>query len=110
MLDVNDDDADLREGMAVLRMLITIGATLYFVIGTPVLIYQLNRHAPRIGQIVNLAFLSVFALLPFGALPSLVSLDSAVLMVAGISTCFGFIGAPVLAIVFTAIYQRFTRT
>lgn len=110
LLGTINDDSDLRDGMAVLQLLITIGATLYFVIGTPVLIYHLKRHAPDIGRIIRLALLSVLAILPLGALLSLLTLDPAVLMFAGISTCFGFIGAPVLAMVFTTIYKRFSQT
>ncbi|WP_298858184.1 hypothetical protein [uncultured Sulfitobacter sp.] len=110
ILDVFYDSADIRSAISVLGVLITIGATLYALIGTPVLIYHLKRHHAEVGRIMALSILSVLAMLPVGAFFSLVMFDPAALMIAGISTCFGLLGAPVLAALFTFIYQRFTRT
>ena len=110
LLDLIYDDADIRGAMGVLGVLIVIGATLYFVIGTPVLIYHLKHHAPRMGRIVSIALLSVLAMLPVGAVFSVATFDMMPLLFAAISTFFGVVGAPVLAMVFTAIYLRFLRT
>lgn len=110
VLDTFYNDADIHGAMAVLSILIAIGATLYFAIGTPVMIYHLKHHAPQMGRIVSIALLSVLAMLPVGALFSLVTFDMMPLFFAAISTFFGIIGAPVLAIIFTAVYMRFVRT
>lgn len=104
------NDADIRGAMGVVSMLIAVGATLYFLIGTPVLVYHLKHHAPQMGRIVSIAMLSVLAMLPIGALFSLVTFDMVPLFFAAISTIFGIIFSPVLAIVFTAIYVRFIRS
>lgn len=110
VLDGMNEAENLRHTISGVRIFITIGVTLYFVIGTPVLIYHLRWHAPRVGRIVGLSLLSVLGMLPLGAVFSLVSFDPGALLIAGISTCFGLIGAPFLAALFTVTYQRFCRT
>lgn len=101
---------DLPDAIAVLGIFIAIGVTLYALIGTPVLISHLRRHDAEMGRILALSVLSVLAMLPVGALFSLIMFNPGALMLAGISTCFGLIGGPILAVLFTLIYQRFTRT
>ncbi|MDC0135101.1 hypothetical protein OAI26_00260 [Sulfitobacter sp.] len=110
VLDAFYDSADIRGAIAVLGILITIGATLYAVIGSPVLIYHLRRHNAEVVRIMGLSIMSVLSMLPIGAIFSLVMFDPGALMIAGISTCFGLIGGPVLAALSALIYQRFTRT
>ena len=109
VLDMVHDSRDIRETMAVMRILITIGATFYIVIGTPVLIWHLRRNAPDMRRIVMLSLVSLLWMVPMGALFALASMDVGAFLFGAISMCFGLIGAPPLAALFTAIYKRFDR-
>jgi hypothetical protein len=100
---------DVRGLMAILIPLCIIGTIFYLVIGTPVLIWHLSTHAPKIHKIVKLSVLSVLAFLPVGGFFSLLAFDTSPLVLAAFCTGFGLIGAPPLAATFTLIYQRFLR-
>ena len=101
---------DFPDAITALGVLSTIGTTLYALIGGPVLIIHLRRHDAEVGRIVALSVLSVLAMLPIGALFSLIMFDLDALMITGIFTCFDLIGGPPLAAIFTLIYQRFDRS
>lgn len=97
----------LRPTIGLMWVLIMIGAALYFLIGTPVLIWHLRRHAPKVGRIVALSLMSLFWILPIAGLFSLALFELGPLYLAGISIVFGLIGAPPLAAIFTLFYIRF---
>lgn len=103
------DATDIRGLMGLLIPLCIIGTLFYLVIGTPVLIWHLSNHAPVVRKIVGLSVISVLAMLPVGGLISLVTFDTSALLIAALCTGFGLIGAPVLTLVFTLIYQKFIR-
>ncbi|WP_299025022.1 hypothetical protein [uncultured Sulfitobacter sp.] len=109
LLDLVYHSQDLRSFMGILSVLSVIGATLYFCIGTPVLIYHLRRHAPQVGRIVGLSLVSLLWMLPIGAAFSIAIFEPGPIMFAAISMGFGLIGAPPLAALFTLVYLRFVR-
>lgn len=96
-------------GMGAVNGLSVIGVVLYFVIGTPTLLRDLQRNAPTVGGIVVLAICSLMWLLPLGALLSLATFNMGGLLVATVAIGFGLIGAPPLAAVFALIYLRFDK-
>lgn len=98
---------DVRGLIGLLWVLIVIGAGLYFLIGTPVLVWHLRRHPPQVGRIVMLALISLIWILPLGGLLALATFDPAALLIAMISMVFGLVGAPPLAAIFTLLYIRF---
>jgi hypothetical protein len=108
VLDATYHNDDIRGLMGLLIPLCIIGTLFYLIIGTPVLIWHLSNHAPVVRKIVGLSVLSVLAMLPVGGLISLVTFDTSALLIAALCTGFGLIGAPVLAFIFTLIYQKFT--
>jgi len=103
------DTHDTRAVFAVMTMLSVIGAQLYFVIGTPVLIWHLHRTAPDIRRIALLSVASLLWIIPLGAVFSLMTLSAGPFFFAALSMCFGLIGGPPLAALFTVIYKRFDR-
>ena len=104
-----DGGRNIREMMTLMRILITIGVTLYIVIGTPVLIWHLRRNAPDTGRIMMLSLVSLLWMVPMGALFAIAIMDLSAFFFAAISMCLGLIGAPPLAALFTVIYKRFDR-
>jgi len=85
-----------------------VGTCLYLLIGTPVLIYYLRRHAADTARIVVLSLFSQLWLLPIGALLSLAYFNLGRMLMAVICMGFGVVGAPPLAFVFGLLYERFT--
>lgn len=103
------DSPNSHEIANVLGVLSVIGATFYFAIGTPALIWHLRRHAPDVRQMIVWALVSLLWMLPLGLLLAIGVRDVFGLLMAVISMCFGVFGAPPLAAVFTLLYKRFPQ-
>ncbi len=102
------DQDEIRGLMSFVILFFATASFFYFLIGTPVLIWHLRRHAPTMDRIVKLSILSDLAIIPLGALAALITSDEAAIPFALLISLFGLAIAPPLAATFVYFYNWFT--
>ncbi|MEO1140328.1 MAG: hypothetical protein AAFW87_12830 [Pseudomonadota bacterium] len=88
---------------------VVFGGPLYLVVGTPVLLWHLARHAPNSWTIAGLAFLSFAVLIAAAGVYSVLLDEDGIIQFLMFFAGFGLVFAPIWGGVFGILYRQFRR-
>lgn len=88
---------------------LVLGGPIYLVLGTPLLLIYLQRHACSVGGVMALAAVAVLSIIPFGWLVALSTGERGILQVSLFVAGFGLIFGPCWAAAFAKLYNKMAR-
>lgn len=94
---------------AIPYLAVIFGGPVYLIFGTPVLIWFLRRHPPKVLPIMLLSVISLAGLIPIALIVWAVTADSSVMAVLLGYLTYGAVFAAVWSATFTVIYRWLIR-